>query len=172
PPLADSRRDTFDIAAPHIANREHSGQTRLEKIWTSGEWPVRSRELIPGHVGSSLNEPLRVQHYAAFQPPCGGSGARHHEDMSDVMRLDVARVVVPPAHALEMILPFESNQLCTGPQVNHRAFFDAPNQIAGHGLSEPVRANEHVHLSDRLRKENGRSEEHTSELQSRVDLVC
>src|SRR6266536_2313225 len=44
--LAPCRRDTLDIATPDIADGEHSGQTRFEKVGSPNERPVRGGQIV------------------------------------------------------------------------------------------------------------------------------
>src|SRR5438105_8422360 len=53
----------------------------------------------------------------------------------------------------------------------HRAAFGARRTAAIHHLRQRRRRQEHADRPAAVRQQ-GRSEEHTSELQSRVDLVC
>ena len=46
--LADGRRHALDIAAPDIADREHTGQTRFEEVGRAGEWPTRRSQILWG----------------------------------------------------------------------------------------------------------------------------
>ena len=44
--FAHCRRNTFDIAAPDVADREHSGQTRFEQMGRPGERPARGGQVF------------------------------------------------------------------------------------------------------------------------------
>src|ERR1043165_1204842 len=37
--FSDSGRDALDIAGPHVAHGEHSGQTRLQHLWRPHQGP-------------------------------------------------------------------------------------------------------------------------------------
>ena len=45
-PLAHCGGDPFDIAAPDVADREHAGQTGFEEMGSSGERPMRGRQIL------------------------------------------------------------------------------------------------------------------------------
>ncbi len=60
------------------------------------------------------------------------NGARHHEDMTDVVRLDLAGSLVAPLHALELPVALEADD--DGPRVqdDRGIVLDAPNQVSRH----------------------------------------
>ena len=65
--------------------------------------------------------------------------------MSDVVGLDVAGLTVAPAHAFEMVAPFERDDFGVGSEDDGGILFDATDQIARHGLGKSLRPHEHVH---------------------------
>ena len=71
-------------------------------------------------------------------------------------RLDAAGLMVAPAHAFEMVVPFERDDFRAGAEDDGRILLDAPDQIARHGVGEPARPHEHVHALGGLRQEHGR----------------
>jgi hypothetical protein len=54
--LAHCRRDTLDIATPDIADGEHSGQTRFEKVGSPGGRPMRGGQIVLRQIRSCLDE--------------------------------------------------------------------------------------------------------------------
>ena len=60
-PLAHCGGDPFDIAAPDIADREHSGQTGFEEMGSPGERPMRSSQILLRQIGSCLDEPFGIE---------------------------------------------------------------------------------------------------------------
>jgi hypothetical protein len=46
--LADGGRQALDIAAPDVADREHTGQTRFEEVGRAGKWPTRRSQILWG----------------------------------------------------------------------------------------------------------------------------
>src|SRR5262252_3228513 len=75
--------------------------------------------------------------------------------MVDTVRLDVARSLVAPTDALEPAVPFQPDNLRTGPQDDRWGLFDPPNQIAGHGVRESVAPDQHVDAACGLREKHG-----------------
>jgi hypothetical protein len=143
--LAHCRRDTLDIATPDIADGEHSGQTRFEKVGSPGGRPMRGGQIILRQIRSCLDETFGIERHASIEPLCAGNGAGHDENVSDVVGLDAPGLIVPPAQAFEMTTPFEGHDFRVRSQDNGWILFDATNQIARHALCQPTRPHEHVH---------------------------
>src|SRR6266542_5048075 len=68
--LPDCRRDTFEIACPDVAHREHSRQARFEEMRSPGERPVRGGQVVLRQVRPRLDEPLPVERYTTVEPVC------------------------------------------------------------------------------------------------------
>ena len=51
----------FEVAAPDVADREHSGQTRFEEVGGPGEWPLCRRQVVWRQIRSGLDEAFRVR---------------------------------------------------------------------------------------------------------------
>lgn len=54
--LADGGCHTLDIAAPDVADREHSGETGFEKIGRAGERPPRGGQVFLRQVRRALGD--------------------------------------------------------------------------------------------------------------------
>jgi hypothetical protein len=63
--FTDGRRHTLDVAASNVADGEHTRTRGFEEIRRPGEGPLRLGEVFSGQVGSSLDEPIRVEREAA-----------------------------------------------------------------------------------------------------------
>ena len=105
--LAHCRRDTLDIAAPDVADSEHSGQTCFEKMRRPGERPARGGQVVLGQIRPGLDETFGIEGHASTKPLGGRNGTGHDEDVADVVGFDFAGLTVAPAHALEMVASFE-----------------------------------------------------------------
>ena len=105
--LAHGRRDTFDIAAPDIADSEYSGQTGFEKMGRPGERPARGGQVFLGQIRPGLDETFGIEGDAFNQPLGGRNGAGHDEDVADIVGFDFAGLTVAPEHLLEMVGSFE-----------------------------------------------------------------
>ena len=66
--LAHGRRDTFDIAAPDVADREYSGQTRFEQMGRPGERPTRGGQIFLRQIRPGLDETFGIEGDASNQP--------------------------------------------------------------------------------------------------------
>ena len=66
--LAHRRRDALDIAAAHVADREHSGQTGFEKMRRPGERPTRGGQIVLRQIRPGLDESFGVERDAALEP--------------------------------------------------------------------------------------------------------
>src|SRR5262245_1531112 len=114
-PFADSRRHTLEAASADVADREYPGQTRFQEIRGPGERPMRHGQIILRQTLPRFDEPFRVERDAPVEPAGVRNGACHDEDVADVARLYVPGLVVPPANALEMIIPFKGDDFCAQP---------------------------------------------------------
>ena len=72
--LADGPGDALDGAKPHVAGREHAGQTRLEGQGWAGQQPR-----APGNVAAGQDESTIVHLDEVAEPLCARLGADHHE---------------------------------------------------------------------------------------------
>src|SRR5881628_3276694 len=101
-----------------------------------------------GHVNNPTSTLVRSSLGARPSPACKGNtsieparvGVRpgHHEHVADVVRLDVAGSLVAPPDPLEPSVPFQANNLGTGPQHDRWRLFDPANEIAGHGVRQSI----------------------------------
>ena len=66
--FAHRRRHALDIAAPDVADREHSGQTRFEQMGRPGERPTRGGQVFRRQIRPGLDEPFGVERDAAIEP--------------------------------------------------------------------------------------------------------
>ena len=89
--LADGRRNTFDIAAPDVADCEHSGQTRFEEMGSPGERPMRGGQIFLRQIRPRLDESFRVERDTATEPVGARNRAGHDENVADVVGLDARR---------------------------------------------------------------------------------
>src|SRR5437867_3276791 len=107
--LAHCRGDPFDIAGPDVADGEHAGQTGFEEMGSSGERPMSGGQILLREIGSCLDEALGIKRNAPVEPPGVGNGTHHEKDVSYVVGLGAAGVMVAPAHSFEMLIPFETD---------------------------------------------------------------
>lgn len=155
-PLAHCGGDPFDIAGPDVADSEHSGQTRFQEMGSPRKWPMRGGQILLRQIGSRLDEPVGIERDAPVEPLCAGHGTGHEKDVSYVVGLRAAGLIVAPAHPFEMMTPFQGHDFGVGAEDDGRILFDAANQIARHALRQPARSHEHMHTRARLREEDGR----------------
>src|SRR5436309_4529899 len=101
--LPNCRRNALDITAADIADGEHSGQTCFEQIRTPREGPMLRRQVVLRQIRPGLDEPVRIECDTPIEPTGVGYRAGHDEDMADVVSVKLARFVVPPLHALEVV---------------------------------------------------------------------
>ena len=66
--LAHCRRHALDIAAPDVADREHAGQTRFEKMGRPGERPMRGGQIFLRQIRPGLDEPFGIERDASIEP--------------------------------------------------------------------------------------------------------
>ena len=66
--LAHRRRHTFDIAAPDVADREHSRQTRFEEMGRPGERPMRGGQILLRQIRTRLDESFGIERNASLEP--------------------------------------------------------------------------------------------------------
>src|SRR5947207_1235412 len=107
--LPDGGRRALDAAAPHVAHREHAGQAGFQDMRRAGQRPMRRRQVVRGEIRAGLDEAAGIECEAALEPRRAGSGARHGEDVANALRLLPARLVVPPGHPLEVMVPLETD---------------------------------------------------------------
>src|SRR5689334_9426911 len=127
-PFADGRRDALDVAAAHVANREDSGAIRLEQVRGTGEWPFPGPQLLGREIRAGFHESLVVESNTPVEPARVGDRPGHHEHVPDVVRLDIAGSLVAPPDPLEPSVPFQANNLGTGPQHDRWRLFDSANE--------------------------------------------
>src|SRR3977135_375714 len=96
-----------------------------------GAWRPRRAEVAPPKTRGGLYEALRVQRHTAVEPVGAGRGARHDEDVLDVVSLDWT-VIRPPMDTLEMAVSIEGRNLRARSQRDRRILFDPPNQVPRH----------------------------------------
>src|SRR5512135_139350 len=100
----DGGGHALDAPRPHIADREYAGQTRFVEVRRAAMRPTRGGQLVLRQVTPRLDESLRVAHDAAIEPARVGIAAGHEEDVPDVVGLGFPGLIVPPAHAFEMVV--------------------------------------------------------------------
>ena len=120
-----------------------------------GQRPVRGGQILRGQIRARLDEAAGIEREAALEPRGTGPGARHGEDVADALRLLPARLVVPPGHPLEMMVPLETDDFGADVENDRRVVLDATDQIPGHRVGQPVRADDHVDTPGGLRQEHG-----------------
>src|SRR5437867_12003171 len=98
-PFAHCRRHALDIASPDITHREHAGQTRFEKMGNSGERPMRGGQILRRKIRSRLNESFSIEGNTSLEPLRTGNCPCHEENVLYLVGLDVAGLMVAPAHA-------------------------------------------------------------------------
>lgn len=64
--FTDGRRYALDVAAPSVADGEHTRTRGFEEVRRPRERPLRLREIFSCQVGSSLDEPIHVERDAAI----------------------------------------------------------------------------------------------------------
>src|SRR5215469_10718554 len=105
---------------------------------SSGERPMSGGQILLREIGACLDEALGIKRDAPIEPLSVWNGAHHEKDVSYVVHLDAAGLMVAPAHSFEMLIPFHSNDFGIGPQDDNRILFDAANQIARHAVRQPA----------------------------------
>src|SRR5437660_10015580 len=144
-PFAHCRRHALDIASPDVTHREYARQTRFEKMGSPGERPMRGGQILWRQIWSRLDESFSIERDAPLDPFRTGNCPCHEENVPYVVGLDVAGLMVAPAHAFEMVTPFEGHDFGVGSEDDGRILFDATNQIARHSFGKALRPHEHVH---------------------------
>ena len=104
--------------------------------------------------GPVLMNPLLVERDASIEPAGVRHGARHHEHVADVVRLDVARPIVAPPDAFEMPVAVQRDELRSRPQGDRRVLLDSANEIARHRVRQAVLADQEVDVPGRLREKH------------------
>ena len=66
--LAHRRRHTFDIAAANVTDREHSRQTRFEKMGRPGKRPLGGGQILRGQIRTRLDESFGIERNASLDP--------------------------------------------------------------------------------------------------------
>ena len=116
--------------------------------------PFRSRELLGREVRAGLHKSLVIKGNTSIEPARVGVRPGHHEHVADVVRLDVAGSLVAPPDPLEPSVPFQANNLGTGPQHDRWRLFDPANEIAGHGVRQSIFPDQHVDAACGLREKH------------------
>src|SRR5437764_2914432 len=75
--------------------------------------------------------------------------------MSDVMRLDDARLAVEPSNAVEMPVAVQCHELRSCPQRNRRMLLESSRQIARHRVSQAIPADQQMAMLGRFRETHG-----------------
>ena len=88
--FADGGRHALDVAAAHVADREDAGMIRFQQIRRPRQRPSGCRKVLGRQVRTRFDESAPIKCDAAVEPGRIRHGARHHEYVSDVMRLDDA----------------------------------------------------------------------------------
>ena len=107
----DCRGNAFHITGTNVANREHSGQTRFEKMRRSSKRPMSSHQIVARQVRTSFDESFRIEHDTAIEPACARNSACHYEDVPDVAGLDASALIISQTYSLEMVVPFKGDDL-------------------------------------------------------------
>ena len=115
---------------------------------------MRGGQIVLRQIGSRLDEPFGIERDAPIKPLGAGNGTGHEKDVSYVVGLDAAGLIVAPAHPFEMVTPFQGHDFGVGSEDDGRILFDAANQIARHALRQPARSHEHMHAFARLREKH------------------
>ncbi len=71
--LSHGRGDAFDVAAPHVADREHSGKVGFEEKGSPRERPLRGGQVFRRQVRSGPDEALRVERDTTIEPVPAGT---------------------------------------------------------------------------------------------------
>lgn len=107
--LADCRGDPFNVRGPDVADGEHTGQTGFKEMGSPGERPMSGGQILLREIGSCLDEALGIKRDTLFEPTGVGNGTHHEKDVSYVMELGAAGLMVAPSHSFEMLIPFETD---------------------------------------------------------------
>src|SRR5438552_1353070 len=100
--FADSRGDSLDAARADVADGEDAGPARFEQQRRARERPAGGHEIVVRQIRTGLDETALVERETAIEPTGVRRGARHHEDVPDLMLLFVAGLRVAPPHGLEL----------------------------------------------------------------------
>src|SRR4029453_2456407 len=133
-PLAHCGRHALDIPSADVTHREHSGQTRFEKMGRPGGGPMRGPQVLLRQMGSLLDESFCIECDAPLEPLRTRNCPCHEENMPYVVGVGVAGLIVAPAHPFEMITPFEGHDFGVGSEDDGWILLDTTNQIARHAL--------------------------------------
>src|ERR1700732_3953122 len=66
--FAHGRRDAFDVAAAHVADRKHARKARFEKMRRPRERPVRGGEVLFRQIRPGFDEAVLVESDTAIEP--------------------------------------------------------------------------------------------------------
>ena len=108
-PFADCRRHALEAASADVADREHPGQTRFQEMRGTGERPIRHGQIVPRQIRPRFDEPFRIERDTSVKPVGVGNRSSHEKDVADVVRLGLPGVLVLPANASEMSVPFDGD---------------------------------------------------------------
>src|SRR5947207_3169346 len=136
--LANGRGDALDAARADIADGEDAGPARLEQQRRARQWPAGGSEIVVREIGAGLDETVLVEREASIEPVGVRHGARHHEDVSDLMLLLGAGLRVAPAHRLKRAVTLERDDLRIDVERDRRRLFDPSREISRHRLGEPA----------------------------------
>src|SRR5712691_2649360 len=153
--FAYCRGDAFDVAPAHVTDRKHCGEARFKEMRRPCERPVRGGEVLFRQIRPRLDEPVLVERDTVGEPARTRNGSGHREDVSDVVSLDGPGLVVAPAHALEMVDPFEGHDLRLWPEDDDWVRLEPANQISRHAFGQSGRTDEHMHALCGLCQEHG-----------------
>ena len=75
---------------------------------------MRGGQIVLRQIGPCLDEPFSIERDAPIEPLRAGNGTGHEEDVPDVVGLAASSLIVAPAHAFEMMRPFEGHDFGVG----------------------------------------------------------
>lgn len=67
--LTDRERNPLDVSAANVADRKDAGNTRLEQMRRSCEWPMGPGQIIAREIGPGLDKTSWIEREAAGDPP-------------------------------------------------------------------------------------------------------
>ena len=102
-PTADATRLILPPRTSPTANTRADWFQEDEEL---GQRPMRGGQIVLRQIGSRLDESFGFECETATKPLCTGNRTRHDKNMPDVVSLDGAGLMVPPAHRFEMATPF------------------------------------------------------------------
>ena len=142
--FADGRGDALDAARAHVADGEDAVAAGLE-AGTAGARAASWRAASSSRVTSVpvLTKPLSSSATQPSSQPVLGSAPVMRKTWRICARLDAA-VAAAPAHALEVLVALEADDLAVRPERDVRVLLDAADEVARHRLGEAGAAHEHV----------------------------